>query len=42
MSDNPDRNKKNEEFCSQLSAYGNQEQEDFQTVWRAAGETETT
>jgi hypothetical protein len=48
---NPDRNMKNEKFCSQLSTHFEKtcgiqeqeglEQEDFQTVLRTAGETET-
>jgi hypothetical protein len=47
MSDNPDRNMKNENIFSQLTTYSNKmleklEQDDFQTVLRAAGETETT
>jgi hypothetical protein len=29
-------------FCSQLRTHGIYEQEDFQTLLRAAGETETT
>jgi hypothetical protein len=45
MSDDPDRNMRNVKFCSQLSTYfkrhGIQEQEDFQTAFRAVGETET-
>jgi hypothetical protein len=44
MSDNPARNMKSEKFCLQLSTKihaGFKEQEDFQTVLRAAGETET-
>jgi hypothetical protein len=32
----------NKKFCSQLSTHGIYEQEDFQTLLRAAGETETT
>jgi hypothetical protein len=45
--DNPDTNKKNEKFWSKFSTEyfkktcGPQEQEEFQTVLRAAGETET-
>jgi hypothetical protein len=46
MSDNPYRNMKNEKCCSQLSTcfkrHGSSEQEDFQAVFRAAGEAETT
>jgi hypothetical protein len=47
MPNNPDRNMKNENFSSQLGTYfkrhmGFKEQEDFQTVLRADGETETT
>jgi ribosomal protein S20 len=43
---NPDRNVKNEKFCSHLSTFfkkthGILEQEDFQAVSRATGETET-
>jgi hypothetical protein len=46
MSDNPERNVKNEKFCSQMNTYfkrhGIEEQEVFQAVLRAAGEIKTT
>jgi hypothetical protein len=45
--DNPDRNMKSEKFSSQLSTcfkrhMGFRSKRTFQTVFRAAGETETT
>jgi hypothetical protein len=45
MSDNPDRNMKNEKFCSQLSIKDARylgAKEDFHAVLKGAGETEIT
>jgi hypothetical protein len=46
LSDNADQNKKNEQFRSQLRTFkrhmGFRNKRTFQTVLRAAGETETT